>query len=171
MFFSKKGKRIYFIVFKNVTKEFKKLALITQKAFTSKWQRAMGQLEGYSYLHNKHSNCFPCEIGKPDKYVCLPTVFYWKTKLIILFGWLCWPEFYQWLKWSLSLKLLGIGVPGWLSWLSVRLRLRSRSHSLWVRALHRALCWQLRAWSLLRILCFPLSLPLSCSYSVSLSQK
>ena len=36
----------------------------------------------------------------------------------------------------------------------------------------RALCWQLRAWSLLWSLCLPLSLPLSpCSCSVSVSQK
>ena len=40
------------------------------------------------------------------------------------------------------------GAPGWLSRLSVRLQLRSWSHSLWVRAPRRALCWQLRAWSL-----------------------
>ena len=45
------------------------------------------------------------------------------------------------------------------SQLSVRLWFRSRSHGLWVWAPHRALCWQLRAWSLLQILCPPLSLP------------
>ena len=49
--------------------------------------------------------------------------------------------------------------PGWLRWLSVWLQLRSWSRSQWVRALHRALCWHLRAWSLLWILCLPLSLP------------
>ena len=38
-------------------------------------------------------------------------------------------------------------------------------------SLHWALCWQLRAWSLLQILCLPLSLPLSHSHSVSLYQK
>ena len=58
-----------------------------------------------------------------------------------------------------------VGAPGWLSRLGVRLWLRSWSHSPWVRALRRALCWQLGAWSLLRILCLPLSLPLPCSYS------
>ena len=63
------------------------------------------------------------------------------------------------------------GTPGWLSQLSIRLRLRSWSHSLWVRAPCQAVCWQLGAWSLLRILCLPLSLPLphSCSLFLSLS--
>ena len=32
-----------------------------------------------------------------------------------------------------------------------------------------ALCWQLRAWSLLQMLCLPLSLPLPCSRALSLS--
>ena len=62
--------------------------------------------------------------------------------------------------------------PGWLSQLSVQLQLRSWSHSLWVRAQCRALCWQLRAWSLLQILCLPLSLPLPCLLSLlSLKNK
>ena len=65
----------------------------------------------------------------------------------------------------------GTGVPGWLSRLSVRLRLRSWSHGPWVRAPRRALCWQLRAWSLFQILCLPLSLPLPCSCSASLCLK
>ena len=62
--------------------------------------------------------------------------------------------------------------PGWLSRLSVRL-LTSWSHHLWIRAPRRALCWWLRVWSLLRILCLPLSLtlPSSSSVSVSLSLK
>ena len=65
------------------------------------------------------------------------------------------------------------GAPGWLSQLSVRLQLRSRSHGLWVRAPRRALGWWLRAWSLLPILCLPLSLPLprSCCVSVSKINK
>ena len=63
------------------------------------------------------------------------------------------------------------GAPGWLSQLSLRLQLRSWSHSSWVWAPHQALCWQLRAWSLLRILCLPLSPPLPCLHSVSLSHK
>ena len=50
--------------------------------------------------------------------------------------------------------------PGWLRWLSVQLQLRSRSCGPWVRALHLALCWQLRAWNLLWILCLPCSLSL-----------
>ena len=71
----------------------------------------------------------------------------------------------------LSFKMLYIGVPGWLSRLVIRFRLRSWSLSPWVRALHRALGWQLRAWSLFRILCLPLSLTLPCSCSVSLCLK
>ena len=60
------------------------------------------------------------------------------------------------------------GEPGWLSQLSFRLQLGSWSHGSWVWALHQAMCWQLRAWSLLLILWLPLSLPLPCSRSVSL---
>ena len=64
---------------------------------------------------------------------------------------------------------------GWLSRLGVRLWLRSWSCSPWVQAPRQALCWQLRAWSLLQILCLPLSLPLPClcvlSLSLSLSLK
>ena len=70
---------------------------------------------------------------------------------------------------KINIKKMQIpGVPGWLSQLSVQLWLRSWSHGSWVQAPHRALCWQLRAWSLLRILCLSLSLPLphSCSVSV-----
>ena len=64
-------------------------------------------------------------------------------------------------------RVADFGVPGWLSWLSVWLRLRSWSHSLWVRAPHQALCWRLRAWSLLWIL--PLSLCPSPTHALSLS--
>ena len=53
-----------------------------------------------------------------------------------------------------------MGAPGWLSRLIVRLQLRSRSRGPWVRAPHPALGRWLRAWSLLPILCLPLSLPL-----------
>ena len=65
------------------------------------------------------------------------------------------------------------GAPGWLSQLSVWLRLRSWSHNSWVRAPRQALCWQLRAWSLLQILSPSLSAPppLMCRLSLSLSQK
>ena len=48
------------------------------------------------------------------------------------------------------------GEPGWLSRLSLWLWLRSWSHSSWAQAPHWA--GELRAWSLLRILCLPLSL-------------
>ena len=57
---------------------------------------------------------------------------------------------------------------GWLSHLSIQLCLRSWSHDSSPRG---AQCWQLRAWSLLYILCFPLSfsaltlLILACSLS------
>ena len=62
---------------------------------------------------------------------------------------------------SLSLSLSQIyinikknkGAPGWLSRLSIWIRLRSWSHSSWVQALRGAQWWQLRAWSLLQILC------------------
>ena len=40
-----------------------------------------------------------------------------------------------------------------------------------IRALCRALCWELRAWILLQILCLPLSLSLTHSHSVSVSLK
>ena len=63
------------------------------------------------------------------------------------------------------------GAPGWLSRLSIWLWLRSWSHCLWDWAPHWVLCWQLRAWSLLQILCLPLTLPLPCSCSVSLCLK
>ena len=79
----------------------------------------------------------------------------------------------KYLATSLVKKGDNIGAPGWLSRLSERLRLRSWSHSSWVWAPHRALCWQLRAWSLLLLLllCLPLSLPLAHSHSVSVSLK
>ena len=64
-----------------------------------------------------------------------------------------------------------LGVPGWLSRLSIQLQLRSLSHISWVWVPCWALCWQLRAWNLLQILCFPLSLPRPCLFSVSLSFK
>ena len=63
------------------------------------------------------------------------------------------------------------GAPGRLSWWSLRLRLRSWSRGSWVQAPHRALCWHLGAWSLLRILCLPLSLRPSPARALCLSQK
>ena len=62
---------------------------------------------------------------------------------------------------------------GWLSRLSVWLLLWSWTHGLCVRVPRPALCWQLRAWSLLQILCLPLSLCPSptCTLSVSLKNK
>ena len=49
------------------------------------------------------------------------------------------------------------------------IKLRSWSRRSWVRAPCQALCWQLRACSLLWILCLPLSLSLSCLCALSLS--
>ena len=66
-------------------------------------------------------------------------------------------------------KRTRLGAPGWLSRLSVRLRLRSWSRSSWVQAPCRALCWQLRAWSLFQILCLRLSLWPSSIHALSLS--
>ena len=58
------------------------------------------------------------------------------------------------------------GGPGWLSWLSVWLWLRSWSCGSWIQAQHQALCWQLRDWSLLWTLCLHLSVsPLLNSFS------
>ena len=67
---------------------------------------------------------------------------------------------------------LNLGAPGWLSWFSVQLRLRSWTHGLWVWAPHWALCWQLTAWSL-RWFCVCLSLCPSpaCAQSLSLKNK
>ena len=65
----------------------------------------------------------------------------------------------------LGLKYKHMGVPRWLSQLSIRLQLRSWSPGLWVWVPCPALCWQFRAWSLLQILCLPLSLLLPCSLS------
>ena len=58
------------------------------------------------------------------------------------------------------------GAPWWLSWLSLWLRLISWFPGLWVPASCRALCWQLRAWSLFQILCLLQSLSLSLSLSL-----
>ena len=69
---------------------------------------------------------------------------------------------------KVTFKNFGVGAPGWLSQLSVWLRLRSWSPCLWVRAPRRALWWQLRAWSLFQILCLILSLPLPHLFPVFL---
>ena len=75
---------------------------------------------------------------------------------------------------GLQLKVKGWGSLGG-SVSCVRLWLRSWSCGSWVQALYWALCWQLKAWSLLQILCLPLSLcvppPPPFSFSLSLSQK
>ena len=70
-----------------------------------------------------------------------------------------------------NLKFIRRGVPGLLIRLNVLLQLRSWSCGSWVWAPHQDLCWQLRAWCLLQILCLSLSLPLPhlCSLSLSLS--
>ena len=53
--------------------------------------------------------------------------------------------------------------------LSVQLWLRSWSHGLWLRAPHQVLCWQLRAWRLLRS-CGSLSGPPLLTRCLSLSK-
>ena len=70
------------------------------------------------------------------------------------------------LKKNTHTKDFPLGVPGWLSRLSVRLGLWSWSRGSWIWAPRRAWCRQLRAWSLLWILCLPLFLPLPCSLSL-----
>ena len=72
-------------------------------------------------------------------------------------------------EWVKILRLEKVEAPGWLSRLSVWLRLRSRSYGSWIWALCEAPCWQLRAWSLPQILCLPLSLSPSPAWSLSLS--
>ena len=73
-----------------------------------------------------------------------------------------------------SLTLLSLGasfknaVP-WGAWVPQPVKCPTSAHSGWVGAPHPALCWQLWAWSLLRILSLLLSLPLPCSHSVSFS--
>ena len=62
------------------------------------------------------------------------------------------------LKSSLKNKMK-YGAPGWLGRLSVRLWLRSWSYGSWVWDPCWVLCWQLSAWSLLRILSPLLSAP------------
>ena len=94
----------------------------------------------------------------PSKFIC------WRPKSHNLRIWLYLDRPF---KEALKLKW-GYGAPGWLSPLRVWLQLRSWSHGSRVWAPHWALCWQLGAWTLLQILCFPLSLPLSHLCSVCL---
>ena len=71
--------------------------------------------------------------------------------------------------WFIYIKIYAfLRVPGWLSPGSIWPRLRSWSHGLLVWAPHRTMCWQFRAWSLLRIHCLPLFPLLPRSRSVSL---
>ena len=73
---------------------------------------------------------------------------------------------------KLALKDSKAGVPGWLSWLSVWLQLRSGAHGSWVWALHQDLCWQLRTCILLQILCLlPLPAPLQLPFCLFLIHK
>ena len=83
----------------------------------------------------------------------------------------CVEDFIKTLLHTSPFKITHLGAPGWFSWLSVWLWLRSWSHGSWVWAPHWALCWQLGVWNLLWILCVSLSLPLPCSCSVSLCLK
>ena len=63
------------------------------------------------------------------------------------------------------------GAPGWLGRLGVALQLRSWSHGSWLWVPRQALCWQLRAWILLQMLCLPLSAPPLFVLCLSLSNK
>ena len=70
-------------------------------------------------------------------------------------------------------KITELGTPGWLSQLRIQLRLRSWFCISQVWAPHPALCWHLKSWNLLRLLCF-VSLsapPLTFCVSVSLRNK
>ena len=93
-------------------------------------------------------------------------LFYISSKLTKLFERIYSMKIYKWIS---AIEKITKGVPGWLSRLSIQLWLRSWSHGPWVGAPRRALCWQLGAWSLLQILCFPLSLTLPCLHMHSLS--
>ena len=77
-------------------------------------------------------------------------------------------------QWNLSFRD-ELENKSWGAWVAQSVKrptsARSRSHCPWVRAPRRALGWWLRAWSLFPILCFPLSLPLPRSCSVSLCPK
>ena len=61
-----------------------------------------------------------------------------------------------------------VAAPGWLSQLSIW-QLRLWSCGSWVQAPPWALCWQLRAWSLLRILSLSLFLSLCTSPTLTVS--
>ena len=63
------------------------------------------------------------------------------------------------------------GVPGWLSWLSVQLLVLAQVVISWIVSSSLTSVSLLTAWSLLDILSLPFSVPLSCSLSMSLSQK
>ena len=71
------------------------------------------------------------------------------------------------IKTGAEIKSWMLGAPGWLSRLSIQLQFRSCSRGSWVRAPRRALCWPLRAWSLLWIPCLFLYLPLTHSHTLS----
>ena len=77
-------------------------------------------------------------------------------------------ELYFSVQLDISLKSLLTGAPGRLSRLSVQLWLRSRSHGFWVRALYRLCADSSEPGACFGFCISPLSLPLSCSRSVSL---
>ena len=74
----------------------------------------------------------------------------------------------EFLRTSLVQKGDLTGVLGWLSWLNIRFQLRSWSHLSRVRA-HFGLCADSSEPRAYFRFCVSLSLPLSCSHSVSLS--
>ena len=82
-------------------------------------------------------------------------------------------KFKKWNWRSNYLRNFFIGAPGWLCQLSNRLQFRSWSRGPWVQAPHRALCWQLRAWTepASDSVSPSLSAPLPFMLCLSLSQK
>ena len=71
-----------------------------------------------------------------------PFILNWKHTSV--FSSVRWQECTKWTLTSPPVKIVVLGVPGWLSWLSVQRWLRSISHGLWVGAPPRALCCQRR---------------------------
>ena len=139
---------------------------------------------GIARLHNKSSWALNSKALKQREdiktEVSSHSTFLWSE-----LGWGVYhPESFDQIDWcrvSLTLLRLGVirsfnigsplGERGWLSRLSLWLRLGSWSCHSWVWASRLALCWQLRAWRLFQILCLPLSALPPFMLCLSLSQK
>ena len=156
------------------TKQVKKVSVYKQ------WNNFLGIPKGKMAVNRLHIQCIKAKGGifKIQKIFTHENFWNWICALILE-----WRHFHsrqgrherilstQTGQTSNWVKMIISGVPGWLSQLSFWLQLRSWSYSWWVRAPCQALCSQLRAWSLLRILYLPLSLLLLHSCSVSLCIK